>query len=131
MKRLVLALVVASATPALAEDIYCTTADIGPQAGYFGPDIWFMLDRAAGTIRVADGIIQTVAKKDDLAAKVSEISDNRFVASWNVDMTNSSVQATRMTYRATYRFGEKTVIIRAIPSGYDNEFMARGTCEVK
>lgn len=131
MIRLSFALVLTLASPALSQSIYCNISEIGEKWGYFGPDIAFLFDRSAGTLRVRDGIIVTVMKKVDLAATLSEISDNRFIASWNVDMTNSSVQATRMTYRATYRFGEKTVMIRAIPSGNDNEFMARGTCEVK
>lgn len=131
MKRLILALVMASASPAMAQSIYCKISEVGEQHGYFGPDIAFLLDRGAGTLRVRDGIIVGIAKKEDLAAKVSEISDNRFTASWEVDMTNASVQTIRMTYRATYRFGDQTVTIRAVPSGYDNEFMARGSCEVK
>jgi hypothetical protein len=36
---------------------------------------------------------------------------------------------TKMQYRASIFKGDNSVIVRAVPGGYSNQFEARGTCK--
>jgi hypothetical protein len=52
----------------------------------------------------------------------------KLVLSWTVQMTNSTGQMTKMLFRASYFKARKEITVRATPTGYANDFEARGTC---
>jgi hypothetical protein len=64
-----------------------------------------------------------------VAARVSDDTTAKLVLSWNIQMTNSSGQMTKMQYRAAYFRSTGKITVRATPSGYSNNFEARGSCK--
>ena len=85
-------------------------------------------DEGSGQAIVSDGIILYYNDNQPMAAKVSEDSARKLVVTWNVQMTNSTGQMTKMQYRASWFKADGRVVIRAVPGGYTNDFEARGTC---
>lgn len=64
-----------------------------------------------------------------VTANVSVDTSVKLVLTWNVQMTNASGQITKMQYRAAYFKADGKITVRAVPSGFSNNFEARGSCK--
>lgn len=97
--------------------------------GAIGERYVIQSDEGSGQAIVSDGVILHYNGNQPIAAKVSEDSAKKLVVTWNLKMTNNTGQMTKMQYRATWFKADGRVIIRAVPSGYSNDFEARGSCK--
>jgi hypothetical protein len=110
-----------------ARSIECTLSPNAGSGGWVLDRYLFEVDEEAGTARALDGVIQHF-NKGPIDARLTDSSSKKLVISWDVKMSNSGA-ATRMLYRATIFRADNSVIIRAVPGGYSNQFQARGSCK--
>lgn len=113
---------------AQAETLECTIATNAGSGGYVTETYFFDYDGATGKAVAADGWIQEL-NGGPLDVKLSENTAKKAVFSWSLNFTNSTGQITRMLYRAAYFKGDKSITVRATPSGYSNSFEGRGRCK--
>lgn len=88
----------------------------------------FEVDEAAQTAQAVDAIVQHF-NGGPIAARMTDSTAKKLVISWDVQMTNDAGQQTKLHYRAAIFKADKTIILRAVPSGYNNNFEARGKCK--
>ncbi|WP_103255660.1 hypothetical protein [Tabrizicola aquatica] len=119
-----------SALPALSLTLECKVPQSNAGGGYITELYILQYDEAAGQAIVSDGLIMYYNDEQPMKAKVSEDTAKKLVLTWNVQMTNSTGQMTKMQFRASYFKADKTVTIRAVPGGgYANDFEGRGKCK--
>ncbi len=119
-----------SSVPALSLTLECKITKSSAGGGYITDIYYFDYDEANGKALVSDALIYHFNDEQPLVAKVSEDTARKLVFSWNVQMTNSTGQMTKMQFRASYFKAEKTVTVRAVPGGgYSNNFEGRGKCK--
>lgn len=119
-----------SSVPALSLTLECNITKSIAGGGYITDIYYFDYDEANGKALVSDALIYYYNDKQPLVAKVSEDTARKLVFTWNVQMTNSTGQTTKMQFRASYFKAEKTVTVRAVPGGgYSNNFESRGKCK--
>lgn len=120
-----------SAFPAFALTLECKVPQSNAGGGYVTELYILQYDEAAAQAIVSDGLIMYYNDEQPMKAKVSEDTAKKLVLTWNVQMTNSTGQMTKMQFRASYFKADKTVTIRAVPGGgYANDFEGRGKCKV-
>jgi len=131
MKQYLLtAAVVALPSLASALTLECQVPESSAGGGYISDLYVFEYDEKSGKALVADAWIMYIHDAP-IAAKVTEDSTKKLAFSWNLIITNSSGQNTKMQYRATYFKGTKEVSVAGTPGGaYDGNFRGRGTCKV-
>jgi hypothetical protein len=88
----------------------------------------FELDDASGTAQALDAITENY-NGGAVAARLNDSNAKKTVISWDVLMTNATGQQTKMQYRASIFKADNSVIVRAVPGGYSNQFEARGSCK--
>lgn len=116
------------AGPALALTLECTIPETSAGGGYITETYVFHHDKGDGTAVVSDGVILYFFDAP-IEARVTGDSARKLVISWDVPMTNSNGQQTRMMYRATYFRQNEQMTVRATPGGgYANSFEGRGSC---
>ena len=124
------ALLMAVPTLSQALTLECTVPASNAGGGYITELYVLQHDEAAGQAIVSDGLIMYYNNEQPMRAKVSEDTANKLVLTWNVPMTNSTGQTTKMQFRASYFKGNKTITVRAVPGGgYANDFEGRGKCK--
>lgn len=125
------AALVFTAMPAFSLTLECKLPKSSAGGGYVTEIYVFDYDESGDKALVSDGLIYYYNNEQPLAAKVSEDTARKLVFTWNVQMTNSTGQMTKMLFRASYFKAEKTVIVRAVPGGgFTNNFEGRGKCKV-
>lgn len=115
------------AVAAQAETLECRIAPTSAAGDYVTETYVFDYDGATGRAIASDGWIQHL-NGAPMDVKLSEDTAVKSVFSWALNFTNSVGQQTKMLYRAAYFKGDKSVTVRATPSGYTNSFEGRGTC---
>lgn len=117
------------ATPSISQALTldCALKPNSDSMGYVTERYVLQHDEATGQAVASDALILYFLDQP-VAAKVSEDTGKKLVLSWDVQMTNSTGQNTRMLFRASYFKADGSVIVRATPSGYSNQFEARGRC---
>ncbi len=119
-----------SAIPAFSLTLECKISKSNAGGGYITEIYVFQYDEGSDQARVSDALIYYYNDEQPLAAKVSEDTARKLVLTWNVQMTNSTGQMTKMQFRASYFKAGKTVTVRGVPGGgYANDFEGRGTCK--
>jgi hypothetical protein len=113
---------------AMARSLECVLTPNSGSGGWVTDRYYFEVDEAAGTAQALDGIVQYY-NKGPIQARLTDSSAKKLVVSWDVKMTNGTGQMTKMLYRASIFKADNSVIVRAVPSGYSNQFEARGTCK--
>lgn len=107
----------------------CAMQSRGSNGGYLTERYIFEHTESSAEAVVSDALI-LYFNKVPIAAKVTEDSQNKLVMTWDVTLTNNTGQTTRMLFRAAYFKADKSVLIRAVPSGYIDIFEARGKCKI-
>ncbi len=116
------------ASPSLAKTLECAVTPSSAGGGYVTETYVFQYDEGSGQALASDGLILYYFDAP-LAAKVSDDTAKKLALSWEVKMTNSTGQQTKMMFRASYFKATGAVTIRATPGGgYNNSFEGRGTC---
>jgi hypothetical protein len=105
----------------------CTLQPTESSSGWVTERYVLQHDPDTGKALASDAIILHFLEAP-VDATVSEDTGKKLVLSWNIQMTNNSGQMTKMLYRAAYFKANGTITVRAVPSGYTNNFEARGTC---
>lgn len=123
------ALLLAVPTLSNALTLECTIASTNAGGGYITELYVLQYDEASGQAIVSDGLIMYYNNEQPMKAKVSEDTAKKLVLSWNVQMTNSTGQMTKMQFRASYFKNNKSITVRAVPGGYANDFEGRGKCK--
>jgi hypothetical protein len=117
------------ATSVNAETLECKMTVNASSGGYVTELYYFDSDPETGKALVHDGLTEHY-EGGPVAAKIVDDSDKKKVFSWAVQMTNSSGQSTKMTFRAAYIKSKKSITITAtVGSGYEGSFQGRGTCK--
>ena len=116
------------AAPAYADVLECKLKPNADSGGWVTELYYFEYDAGTGTARVEDAVIHS-EEGGPIAATISEDTQKKLVLTWDVTMTNSTGQTTRMLFRAAYFKADGSVIVRAVPSGYVDKFEARGKCK--
>jgi hypothetical protein len=124
----VVALVVLAPLSVAARSIECTLSPNANSGGWVTDRYFFEVDEDAGVAQAIDAVVQHY-NKGPIQARLVDSSSKKLVISWDVKMTNATGQMTKMQYRASIFKGDNTVIVRAVPGGYSNQFEARGTCK--
>jgi hypothetical protein len=96
--------------------------------GYVTERYVLQYDEATGQALASDALILHF-NDQPISAKISEDTSKKLVLTWAVMLTNSTGQTTKMLFRAAYFRADGAVIVRATPSGYSNNFEARGRCK--
>lgn len=116
--------------PGFSLTLECKVPKSNAGGGYVSDLYVFQYDEAMGTAFVADGLIYYYNDDQPVTAKVTDDTAKKLVLSWNVQITNSTGQMTKMLFRASYFKADKSVTIRAVPGGgYANDFEGRGKCK--
>jgi hypothetical protein len=114
--------------PSWAVTLDCAMQSLGGNSGYLTERYIFQHNESSAKAVVSDALI-LYFNKAPIAAKVTEDTQKKLVLTWDVTLTNSTGQTTRMLFRAAYFKADKSVIVRAVPSGYSDNFEARGKCK--
>ncbi|MCU0827366.1 MAG: hypothetical protein MUE52_08145 [Tabrizicola sp.] len=123
------AALLATSSLAQALTLECNIPSTNSGGGYVTELYVFEFNEQTGEALVADGWIMHV-HDTPIAAKVSDNSKKKLALSWNLVITNSSGQQTKMQYRAAYYKETKEVVVRATPGGgYGGSFEGRGKCK--
>jgi hypothetical protein len=101
---------------------------VAGNGGYITERYVFQQDEATGQALASDALILHF-NESPIAAKVSEDTKKKLVLTWSVQLTNNTGQGTKMLFRASYFKADGSVTVRAVPSGYDNQFEGRGRCK--
>jgi hypothetical protein len=121
-------LTILASSPSRALTLECTIAQTSAGGGYITETYVFHHDDGDRTAVVSDGVILYYFDAP-IEARVTGDSAKKLVVSWDVPMTNTSGQQTRMMYRATYFRQNGQMTVRATPGGgYADSFEGRGTC---
>ena len=119
-----------TAIPAFSLTLECKIPKSNAGGGYVTDIYVFQHDKGSDQALVSDALIYYYNDEQPLAAKVSEDTARKLVLTWNVQMTNSTGQMTKMQFRASYFKADNKVIVRGVPGGgYANDFEGRGTCK--
>lgn len=95
---------------------------------WIAQQIFVEVDAEANSARVVDPIIMYFAKKPATAKLLSK-DNGKFVVSWGVFMhADGRRQRTRMAYRASILTNNGKFAVVARPTGYADQFTARGKC---
>jgi hypothetical protein len=114
--------------PALALTLECSIPKSTAGGGYITETYVFHHDKDDSTAVTSDAVILYYFDAP-IEARVTDDSARKLVMSWDVPMTNSAGQQTRMMYRATYFRQTGQMTVRATPGGgYTNSFEGRGAC---
>jgi hypothetical protein len=124
----VAALIALAPLSATARSIECTLSPNANSGGWVTDRYFFEVDEDAGTAQAVDAVVQHY-NKGPIQARLTDSSAKKLVVSWDVKMTNETGQMTKMLYRASIFKADNSVIVRAVPSGYSNQFEARGSCK--
>jgi hypothetical protein len=118
------------AFPSLSQalTLECTVDNTIAGGGYITDLYILQYDEASGQAIVSDGLILYFNEEQPMKAKVSSDTANKLVLTWDVQLTNSTGQMTRMLFRASYFKTNKTLLVRAVPSGFSDNFEGRGNC---
>jgi hypothetical protein len=124
------ALLLAFPSVAQALTLECSITPSNAGGGYVTDLYVLQYDEASGQAIVSDGLIMYYNNEQPMKAKVSDDTASKLVLTWNVQMTNSTGQMTKMQFRASYFKGNKSITVRAVPGGgYVNNFEGRGKCK--
>ena len=115
------------AAPAFAQSYYCTLKETGRRTGWISPDMYVHIAADAREIVVEDAVMQHFGTQS-VNAKVGDITASGILFRWSVD-TRAGNQWARIEYRATLSQDSMKIRVQAKPTGYSNEFEARGTCK--
>jgi hypothetical protein len=114
--------------PASALTLECVVPQSNAGGGYITETYIFQQDEAQGTALVSDALILYFFDAP-ITAKITDDTSKKLVFSWNVQMTNSVGQQTKMMFRGTYFRQNGQLTVRATAgSGYSSSFEGRGTC---
>lgn len=122
-----LALALALAGPAQALTLECSIPQSSAGGGYITKTYVFQYEEGDVQAIVSDGLIQYTFDAP-IEARVTDATARKLVFSWDVQMTNSTGQQTKMMFRATYFRESARMTVRATPGGYANSFEGRGSC---
>jgi hypothetical protein len=121
-------MVILGTGPALALTLECSIPQSSAGGGYITETYVFHHDPGDTTAVASDGVIVYYFDAP-IEARVTGDTARKLVISWDVPMTNTAGQQTRMMYRATYFRQTGQMTVRATPGGgYQNSFEGRGTC---
>lgn len=112
---------------AQSETLECKIRPSSASGGYVTETYVFDYDGATGKAIAADGWIQEITG-GPLTVKLAENTAKKAVFSWSLNFTSTTGQQTRMLYRAAVFKADKSIVVRATPSGFNNNFEGRGTC---
>jgi hypothetical protein len=116
------------AAPAFAVTLECSVPQSVAGGGYITDTYVFHHNQGESTAVASDGVILYYFDAP-IEAKVTNDTEKKLVISWDVPMTNSTGQQTRMMYRATFFRQTGQITVRATPGGgYSNSFEGRGSC---
>jgi hypothetical protein len=119
---------IAAMSQALTLD--CQVQTNASSGGYVTERYVFQHDDGASEAIVSDGLILYHNDNQPMTARVPEDTARKVVFAWNVQMTNSTGQMTKMQFRAAYFRTDGTLTVRAVPGGYNNSFEGRGRCRM-
>ena len=106
----------------------CTLSPSASTGGWVTEKYVLQLDAAAGTAVASDAVILSYFDAP-IAAKISEDNAKKLVLTWRIQTTSQTGQKVNMIFRASYFKSNSTIIVRAVPAGYSNDFEARGSCK--
>lgn len=118
---------VAAAPLQAAEKVYDCSASFNTTRGFIAPRVVFFVDADKGTVRVLDGIIQSV-NGGPIDGVLRKRSDKVHRIDWRVDDMPSDAGGINVTYRANLNHVAKTYTMEAGVAGYDNDARGRGSC---
>lgn len=116
-----------AAAPVLAEPTLYACR-ITKHGNFFADEMVFSLDEASGEVMVVDPIIMYYNSERAIPAELSENTASKVTFKWDMPMTNSSGQTTRMKFRAVVQKPSMRLLISARPAGFSNVFSGRGAC---
>jgi len=108
----------------------CTIPPSNAGGGYIQPQMVVSHDVASGSVLVYDALIETETGAP-LAASITEETPKRLTITWKLVVKDNGGNVAKMDYRAVYLKGDKSFLVSARPSGFDNQFQGRGSCKVK
>lgn len=106
----------------------CTLKPTESSSGWVTDRYVLQHDPETGNALASDAIILHYLGAP-VSADVSADTSVKLVLTWNVQMTNTSGQMTKMQYRAAFFKADGKITVRAVPSGFSNTFEARGSCK--
>ena len=137
-----LAATLSSATPAEAKSapktadeagkaqiLTCTLDPSKAQGGWVSESYVFAI--TGDSVSVADRVALKTNGNQPVQGKISDTTAKKIAFSWTTVIRSISGQVTRMAYRGSYYPETGKVIVKAKPTGYRNNFEARGTCTSK
>lgn len=122
------ALFLALIAPAEALTLDCAISSSRSNRSWVTPRYIIKVDEAGTSAEVLDSQSKHY-NGGPIAAKISENSDKKLAAVWDMKVRSSTGQVTIMKYRAAYLKPSAKVIIRATPAGFRNSFEGRGSCK--
>ncbi len=122
------ALVAMAPLSATARSIECTLSPNASSGGWVTDRYFFEVNEEAGTAQAIDAVVQQY-NNGPIKARLTDTSAKKLVVSWDVKMTNGTGQMTKMLYRASINKANNSITVRAVPSGFSNQFEARGSCK--
>lgn len=134
MRRLALVLALLAAPAAAADTLRydCKFATGTKRDGNWIPSVLILHhDRGTGRVIVFDPVIKHFVGSPIEARLESENAARRSFA-WSFDTRagGGRNQTARMGYRMTWYADGRPVRMRAVPSGYDNDFDSEGACKL-
>ncbi|WP_298972425.1 hypothetical protein [uncultured Roseobacter sp.] len=119
---------VAGAVPA-AETIYGCEATYVSKQGFVGPEIYFFLDEEKGTVRVLDGVVQSVTD-GPMAGKLTKRSNSIYRVNWTVANIKGRTTELTVNYTGNLYLEKNKYTISAVVRGYDNKVRGEGRCKI-
>jgi hypothetical protein len=131
--RLLVCFVIASLpTMAVASPtVYLCDTDTGRQQSILQDQMAFAYNAESGSVSVSDAVIVSETG-GPIDARVSSDNATRLVFTWTLkNLTNAAGQTVTLDYRAVFFKADNRFDVSLKPRGYDNSFMASGTCRVE
>lgn len=120
---------VSIASSALAESYECTMRDTGP-GGWVGSKIVLAIDRKEEVGAALDFAIQSV-HKTAIPVEVTKRKDHLWRFKWKVvGVKTSNAGTTTVSYSALLNTNTRSVTLRGILHGADNNISGRGVCKL-
>ena len=117
------------ATAAAAETVTYACQLKGKGYGYIADEMVIGVNNETGQAVIADPIIMW-SEEQPIRTKVSQSSAKKQSFNWELALTSSTGQTTKMKYRAALQFPSMRLTVYATPSGYSNRFRMQGNCAV-
>jgi hypothetical protein len=115
---------------AAAPTVYVCDTGTGSEQTYLQGQIYFAYDPDNAVVSVNDAVIN-YENGGPMDARIASDNATRLVFTWSLEnLTNSTGQVASWDYRAVFFKATRKFDVSLKPRGYDNSFLASGTCQV-